>query len=81
MHSEYLYSAAAVNAIANHATNFADSPMFLYFASQLIHETWAAPDKFIASCTSAAVGGGATDDEITYCAMNLLLDEVVGTLL
>ncbi len=80
VHSEYLYTAAAVEAIKSHATNHANKPMFLYFASQLIHTAWEAPDSFIATCAAAAVDDSVTDDEITYCAMNLMLDEVVGEL-
>ncbi len=78
VHSEYLYTAAAVDFIATHTANHKGSPMFLYFGSQLIHETWEAPDSFIATCTDAAVGNNATHDQIVYCAMNLMLDEVVG---
>eukprot|EP01034_Spumella_vulgaris_P028918 gene28918-35871_t len=76
VHSEDLYVAAATAVINDHAKNYATQPMFLYFASQLIHTPWAAPTKYMDRCSD----DGATEDQMTYCAMNLMLDEVVGKL-
>jgi arylsulfatase B/arylsulfatase I/J len=78
VHSEYLYSAEAVRVIQDHAENYSSQPMFLYFASQLLHTVWEAPDTFIAQCS--AVNSDATSEQQTYCAMNLMLDEVVGNI-
>eukprot|EP01034_Spumella_vulgaris_P028548 gene28548-35427_t len=74
--SEDLYIAAAERIIANHAKDYSNQPMFLYFASQLLHTPWAAPSRFTDQCND----GVATTTQLTYCAMNLMLDEVVGKL-
>eukprot|EP01034_Spumella_vulgaris_P023024 gene23024-29212_t len=84
LHSAYLYQMKAEAAIANHAANYSTQPMFLYYASQLIHTKWAAPEVFLNRCdnhiASAKAQHETGEDEVTYCAMNLMLDEVVGNL-
>ncbi len=75
-HSAYLYQQRAEAIIADHALNHASQPMFMYYASQLIHETWAAPAHFIARCVDST----SNLAQQTYCGMNLMLDEVVGNL-
>jgi arylsulfatase A-like enzyme len=75
-HSAYLYQQRAEAVIADHALNYADQPMFMYYASQLIHDAWQAPTRFLTRCYDST----ATSDQTAYCAMNLMLDEVVGNL-
>lgn len=76
VHSAYLYAAKAEAVIKDHSEKHSDKPMFLYYASQLIHTEWAAPQSFIDRCSV----DGSDTDELTYCAMVLMLDEVVGNL-
>eukprot|EP01034_Spumella_vulgaris_P032947 gene32947-40669_t len=77
-HSAYLYTSKAIAIMEDHAANYADQPMFLYFASQLLHSEYEAPPVFIAKC--AAINPMATADQKAYCAMNLMLDETVGNI-
>eukprot|EP01034_Spumella_vulgaris_P034308 gene34308-42307_t len=72
-HSEFVYATEAVRIIHDHAENFANQPMFMYFASQLMHTTWEAVDSYMERC----VDEDADTDQQTYCAMNLMLDAVV----
>ena len=76
LHSAYLFESKAEAVIANHATEYPDQPMFLYMASQLIHETWAAPQVYLDRC----IDGGASEDEYPYCGMNVMVDEAVANL-
>lgn len=84
VHNGYVLQAKAEQAIADHATNFADQPLFLYYSMQLIHGEWAAPDSFLSRCTTPPASTGGTEDERviqqTYCAMNLMLDEALSNL-
>ena len=73
LHNAYLMSWKTIETINNHAENYKNQPMFLYVAMQLIHEDWAAPTLFIDRCND----GGASPDRALYCAMNLMIDEVV----
>jgi arylsulfatase A-like enzyme len=75
-YSAYLYRDKVQALIENHAVNKKDTPMFLYYASQLVHNPVEAPQKYIDICQDAT----ATLDESTYCALNLVLDEMVGDL-
>jgi len=76
IHSAYLYASKVEDVLKDHSEKHADKPMFLYYASQLIHTDWEVPQSFINRCT--VEGNDVT--ELTYCGMNLLLDEVVGNL-
>jgi arylsulfatase B/arylsulfatase I/J len=75
-HNAYLMTQKAVEVIETHASTYYTQPLFLYYASQLIHEDWAAPQSFIDRC----MFGGVTADEAIYCGMNLMLDEVVSNI-
>lgn len=69
--------------IASHAASHADQPMFLYYSSQLIHDVWAAPQHFRDRCAYAGMDRDTEETRsaaLTYCGMNLMLDEVVGNL-
>jgi arylsulfatase A-like enzyme len=88
LHNGYLLQAKAEKAIKDHAENYPEDPMFLYYSMQLIHAPWSAPDEFVARCQSDdnyLVAQSAPDDyvdsvELNYCAMNLMMDEVIANL-
>ena len=52
--------------------------MFLYYAMQLIHGVWSAPETYKARCGQPVIDDPTTQ-EITYnyCALNVMLDEVL----
>ena len=82
LHNGILMQTKAELAISNHAENFPDQPMFLYYAMQLIHGVWTAPASYLARC---GVPTTITDADIrnvtyNYCAMNVMLDEAVANL-
>lgn len=70
--------------INDHATNYADQPMFLYYALQLIHGVWSAPDRFLSKCGVPSLEMVGTEylQEVmsNYCALNVMLDEVIANL-
>lgn len=82
LHNGILMQTKAEAAIADHANNYSDQPMFLYYAMQLIHGVWSAPDSYLARCGVPT----SIDDEYTrnvtynYCALNVMLDEAVANL-
>jgi arylsulfatase A-like enzyme len=83
LHNGYLLQSKAEMVIKDHAANFADEPMFLYYAMQLIHGVWSAPQTFLDRCGSPT--DDATDDyvqsvEYNYCALNVMLDEAIANL-
>jgi len=80
LHTAYLFQAKAEAVIADHAANHASNPMFLYYASHLVHADWEAPKSYIARCSVPDDVTEVQEDTLTYCAMNLLLDEVIGNL-
>jgi arylsulfatase A-like enzyme len=82
LHNGYLMQTKAEAVIADHAENYADQPMFLYYAMQLIHGVWSAPQDYLDRC---GMPESDTDDyvnsvEYNYCALNVMLDEAVGNL-
>jgi arylsulfatase A-like enzyme len=87
-HSAYLFESKVEEAIASHATNYADTPMFMYYAMQLVHDPWTAPAEYLSRCTSdvedALVSDDATADSTyqlqNYCAMMVMMDEAIGNL-
>ncbi len=71
--SPLLFTAKAELAISNHTKNHPGVPMFLYFASQLIHDPFQeVPAAYQTRCLS---GGAISDLERTYCAMNVANDQ------
>jgi len=69
----------AVAAIANHADEYPDQPMFLYYAPELIHKPWTAPSTYTDRCGTVK---GVDDDDLSedllnYCGLNVMLDETV----
>lgn len=89
-HAGYLYQSKAESAIQYHSENYPDTPMFLYYALQLVHAPWTAPDIYISRCTTDTDSYVQSDDldvdQSTesvfdnYCAMNLMMDEAVSNL-
>lgn len=85
LHAAYLFQAKAESAIKYHADNYAGTPMFLYYAMQLIHEPWTAPSIYLSRCTTTQY---TTENDETstqenvdnYCAMNVMLDEAVANI-
>lgn len=49
-YSAYLWSQKAEAIIKDHVINHASEPMFLYFASQLVHFPFEAPQEYIDKC-------------------------------
>ena len=86
LHNGYLMATKAEDAIKDHVENHADEPMFLYYAMQLIHGVWSAPDVFKERCGTPSLIDGMEPDDYTrnvtyeYCALNLMLDEAIGNL-
>ena len=76
VHSAYLYQSHAEYIIDDHVKNYPDQPMFLYYASQLIHTDWEVPDSYKDRCSVQ----GSDSDTLTYCGMNLMLDDMIGRL-
>lgn len=50
LHNGYLMQNKAEEAIADHVKNNADKPMFLYYAMQLIHAPFSAPQIYLDRC-------------------------------
>jgi arylsulfatase A-like enzyme len=80
LHNGYLLTSKVVDTIHDHAMNYAEQPLFLYVASQLIHEEWQAPETFIQRCIGDGQGQSITSDQSTYCAMNLMVDEMIANI-
>jgi arylsulfatase A-like enzyme len=78
MHNGILLQLKAESMLSQHVEEYGTdgNPFFLYYAMQLIHEDWAAPDSYLARCDD----GGATTDQMTYCAMNIMVDEAIANL-
>eukprot|EP01035_Chromulina_nebulosa_P019145 gene19145-24984_t len=76
VHSAYIYQQKAENVIKLHAENYSNKPMFLYYALQLIHNPYTAPEIYKSRC------GEPSDNEDlwNYCGLNVMLDEVVANL-
>ena len=82
LHNGILLQTKAEAAIADHALNYPTKPMFLYYAMQLIHGVWKAPQSYLDRC---GVPTGITDPYVqnvtyNYCAMNVMLDEAIANL-
>jgi arylsulfatase A-like enzyme len=89
LHNGLLLETKAEEAIATHAEKHSNEPMFLYYAMQLIHGVWSAPDTYLDRCGTPNpvwVSQNSTDDDYTetltynYCALNVMLDEALTNL-
>ena len=74
-HSAYIFNEKVQTMIADHAENHPSTPMFLYYALQLVHFPREAPDNYVERCSSSY-----SDDAAIYCAQNLMLDEAIANL-
>jgi arylsulfatase A-like enzyme len=84
VHNAFVLQSKVEQLIADHATNHADQPLFLYYAMQLIHGVWAAPEEYLQRCSfpssSSVEDDYVRDVEYKYCAMNIMLDEAIANL-
>eukprot|EP01035_Chromulina_nebulosa_P020599 gene20599-26708_t len=80
-HTAYLFADKAQAIIEKHATNYPDKPMFFYYALQLIHSYWSAPSTYQDRCEYPTTSDNDTNFELwNYCALNVMLDEVISNL-
>ena len=55
------------------------APMFLYYPTSLVHGPFHAPSSYVDRCTTDYIGKGSVD-WLNYCAMVLMVNEVVANL-
>jgi arylsulfatase A-like enzyme len=80
-HAAYLFQSKAEAVVKYHAENYNNTPMFLYYAMQLIHNPWTAPDIYMSRCSSDTTTDSVLEAEYNnYCGMNLMLDEAIANL-
>jgi len=79
LHNAYLMQTKAEDVITTHVSDYPDTPLFFLYSLQLIHYPYEAPQRFLDRCQYPASPHDDTTqtDEYNYCAMNLMLDEVV----
>lgn len=77
LHAAFLFQTKVEQVIAGHASNYPDTPMFLYYALQLMHFPLTVPNRFKERCVGAV--DVYTEAEV-YCGMSLMLDEVIANL-
>ena len=83
LHNGYVLQSRAEKVIHHHVANYPDSPMFLYYAMQLIHADWTAPQAFLDRCDYPDTESLSEYDETVlwnYCGMNVMVDEAVNNL-
>jgi arylsulfatase A-like enzyme len=83
LHSAYLFQSEAEKVIEAHVESFPDQPFFLYYAMQLIHGEWTAPESYKERCSYPETIDDDYVREVTYnyCAMNVMMDEMVANLM
>eukprot|EP01035_Chromulina_nebulosa_P018292 gene18292-23973_t len=80
-HAGYLYEDKAEYFIQEHSEKHPNKPMFMYYAMQLIHEPWTAPDIYLSRCVDLATDlNASTDISPNYCGMNVMMDEAIANL-
>lgn len=77
LHAAFLFQSKAEEIIADHATNYPTTPLYLYYAMQLMHFPLTAPTIYSERCVG--VKSDYTDEE-KYCGMSLMLDEAIANL-
>ena len=82
LHNGLLMQTKAEAAIADHVANHSDKPMFLYYAMQLIHGVWSAPQEYLDRCGIPLTIEDEYLKNVTYnyCALNLMLDDAIANL-
>ena len=71
--------------LIDHYNNYYETPFFLYYSLPLMNGDvgWSAPQKYLDRCSYPdTIGMDATEsnDMYNYCALNVLLDDIVGNL-
>lgn len=81
-HSAYVYQSKVEDIIKSHKSEYANEPMFLYYAMQLIHEPYEAPDVYLNRCQfpSDLSDSSHASDLQNYCGMNIMVDEAIANL-
>jgi arylsulfatase B len=81
-HSAFILANKANDIILEHASNYGTTqPFFFYYAVQLIHAPYLAPDIYTSRCVASAdYDGGSQTLYIQYCGLNLMLDEAVANI-
>jgi arylsulfatase A-like enzyme len=83
VHNGFVLSRRAEMAIKEHVESYPNQPMFFYYAMQLVHGEWAVDERFSERCRyqeTDATNPTAYELEVTYCGMNLMLDEAMANL-
>ena len=76
LHTAFLFQAKVEEALSYHNANHNAEPMFLYYATQLMHWPYNAPSTYTERCA----GKSLAKDESIYCSFNLMLDEAIANL-
>ena len=81
-HNAYLMQDKAEAFIDYHADTYPYKPMFLYYSTQLVHGPWRAPSTYTDRCGVPwkIADSTAQYDTQNYCALNLMLDEIVANI-
>ncbi len=77
VHTAALFVKKTEDILIEHRASHSSDPMFLMLASSLMHAPWYAPDRFMERCAETSSSSSLYHDQVTYCALNILLDEVV----
>lgn len=81
-HTAYIFQDKVEAVLRDHAANYSDTPMFLYYAIQLIHSPFDVPSVYSDRCGVTSTSDDVDDDyDLTslpsYCGLNIMLNEVV----
>ena len=81
-HAGYLFQSKVESVLATHSTEYPDTPMFLYYAMQLVHSPWDAPDEYTSRCSNpdSILDDDVNSDVWNYCGMMLMMDEAIANL-
>ena len=82
LHNGILMQTKAEKMIVDHVQNYPNKPMFLYYAMQLIHGMWSAPQQYLDRCGEPSTITDEYTRNVTYnyCALNVMLDEAIANL-
>ncbi len=79
-----IFSNKVENFLGEYSEKDTDAPFFLYFASDLAHSPYVAPEYYVERCNDSIIVNNSTEDDIEAikrkCAMMLVLDETIGNL-
>lgn len=81
-HSGYLFQSKAEEVIRQHKRLHPYQPMFLYYAMQLVHNPWTAPEEYSSRCEYPVDIDDLdlADSLYNMCGMNIMLDEAIANL-